>query len=184
MRLTDLLPERFRPRPGPLAGQPDPPVRQVRLHSPESIAAAAGTEGTLANRVLKGLFTGQPLVVPAEQQDFVDYLGRQLTKQLLDSEKRGAFQLRQGTTSGLPERWGRQPVTLLDSPDVREGHAVIVRQKPKEVRALLPTIADPDRNIPWTVVIHPSQWDVAVMGLELHGCDVLNRDAPFTPHHE
>lgn len=158
------------------------PVREVRIHSPESIAAAAKQPGTLANRVLKGLFTGQPLVVPAEQQDFVDYLARQLTKKLLDNEKKGLFRLHNQTVTGLAERWSKQPITLLDSPDVREGHAIIIRPKPGEAQDLLHTIADARREIPWTVIVHPGQWDVSVLALEMHGCEVVNKDAEFTPH--
>ena len=172
MNLRDLLPPALR----------NEPIRSVRIHSPESIAAAAKQPGTLANRVLKGLMTGKPLVLPAEQQDFADYLARQLTKQLLDSEKRGAFRLNESTVTGLAERWRRQPVTLLDSPGVRPGTSIVIKPAPKEAADLLTTIADPEREIPWTVVVHPDQWDVAVVALEHYGCDVLNRDAEFTPH--
>lgn len=175
VNLRDLLPPAFR-------NDPSVPIRQVRIHSPESIAAAAQQPGTLANRVLKGLVTGRPLVVPVEQQDFIDYLSRQLTKQVLDSEKKGAFALNQGTLTGVAERWRRQPVILQDSPDVRPGTSVIVKPEPKPAADLLTTIADPDREIPWTVVVHPEQWDVAVVALEQCGCVVLNADAEWTPY--
>lgn len=181
MRLTDLLPAFLRPPAAP-AGQADPPVRTVRLHSPESIAAAAGTPGTLANRVLKGLVTGKPVVAPPEDQDFIDYLGRQLTKQLLDSEKRDVFSLEAGTVTGLAERWSKQPCTLLDSPDVTPGQSIVIRPAPKPPSPLLHTIADPDREIPWTIVVHPEQWDIAVYFLRQCGFDVLNADAPWTPY--
>ena len=86
------------------------------------------------------------------------------------------------TVTGLAERWSKQPITLLDSPDVREGHAIIIRPKAGEAQDLLHTIADARREIPWTVVINPSQWDVSVLALEMHGCEVVNKDAEFTPH--
>lgn len=172
MNLRDLLPPALR----------NEPIRSVRIHSPESIAAAAKQPGTLANRVLKGLMTGKPLVLPADQQDFADYLARQLTKQLLDSEKRGAFTLNESTVTGLAERWSKQPCTLLDSPDVTPGQSIVIRPAPKPPSPLLHTIADPDREIPWTVIVHPEQWDVAVYFLKQCGFDVLNADAPWTPY--